>query len=129
MYDGMPIITSGMAGQAYCCGAWEYNPPEWSKYREDSHGYLRIGVNLELKPASMHVEYIRSDDGRVYDSFTVLAREHGAGARERLLEAMSPNAYRGNVSFSPRGTCHQEGVGAIMKPTVPTGLCPTEVSN
>eukprot|EP00928_Gymnodinium_smaydae_P033077 TRINITY_DN23799_c0_g1_i1.p1 TRINITY_DN23799_c0_g1~~TRINITY_DN23799_c0_g1_i1.p1 ORF type:complete len:487 (-),score=38.24 TRINITY_DN23799_c0_g1_i1:147-1607(-) len=128
MYGEMPVISSGMAGQSYCCGAWEYDPPDWSKYREDSHGYLRVGVNLKQSPPSLRVEYVRSDDGKVYDAFTIFAHNHATGVRKPLLEHMPERSNRGNVSLhqSIQGQCtHEEGVAVALSPQLPRGLCPS----
>jgi len=134
MSSGLPIITSGGAGQGYCCGPWEYNPPDWSIFREDSHMYLRIEVNLAQSPPTMNVEMIRSDDGRVYDAFKVHARD-SLGFHKPLLETMpqQSDATTGSTSiFVPRqsnsaeGTCSEEVYAPFpVEPVVPAGLCPT----
>lgn len=139
MGNGIPVITSGMAGQSYCCGAWDYNPPNWSIFREDSHGYLRVNVDLtsnQSEPASMHVEYVRSDDGKVYDSFKVLSKR-GTSLQQSVSQAQlwhSEAMEASNLSsYRRQSACYEElGTPPPPKgvvPVVPPGLCPKSTSD
>jgi len=65
---GTPHVMLGMAGDGMCCGRWTFNQPLWSAFREDSFGFVRVVVESNH---AMRLEYVRNDNGRIQDSFSV----------------------------------------------------------
>jgi hypothetical protein len=94
----------------------------------------------------MHVEFVRADDGKVRDEFTVFARD-AAGCRKPLLA----NATQNQSSADEASAMHDQGIAdecysedpkvidflassghapsghaPAIAPEVPEGLCPTK---
>eukprot|EP00929_Paragymnodinium_shiwhaense_P095874 TRINITY_DN57197_c0_g1_i1.p1 TRINITY_DN57197_c0_g1~~TRINITY_DN57197_c0_g1_i1.p1 ORF type:complete len:502 (-),score=86.40 TRINITY_DN57197_c0_g1_i1:265-1770(-) len=124
--NGVPHVVAGTAGQTYCCGFWAYSEPGWSAYREDAHGYLRVNVDETHSPAKMLVQFVRSDDGRVADSFEIV---EGHKSKPPPLHDASSDAWSDRRMLESRRTkqCTDEATDSLlMVGDAPVGLCPSE---